>query len=127
MQPEKPQHESAPWTTAALWTGVFLAPVAWAVHLQFVYAVSQQACTGKISDMTLHIVSLACAAAAVAGGLLAAWHWFKSGAQWPSDERSDLIARRRFLSSEGILSSVLFALIIVGQWLAIVFLSPCPP
>src|SRR4051812_14326725 len=101
MNVQQHKGENAPWTTVALWIGLFLAPAAWAIHLQFVYATAQQACNGKIDQATLHFVSLACTALAVAGGLLATWNWFKAGAQSPSDERSDFVARRRFLSAEG--------------------------
>jgi hypothetical protein len=126
MNTDQPKPESAPVTTLALWTGLLLAPIAWAVHLQFVYAASQQVCNERLTPAMLQAASITCLALAVAAGLLATWNWFTAGAKWPSDERSDLIARRRFLSAEGMLSALLFALVIAAQWLALVYFSPCP-
>ena len=126
MDTDQPKPESAPITTLALWTGLLLAPIAWAVHLQFVYAASQQVCTDRLTQTTLQAVSIICLALAVTAGLLATWNWFSAGAKWPSDERSDLVARRRFLSAEGMLSALLFAIVIVAQWLALVYFPPCP-
>jgi hypothetical protein len=71
------------------------------------------------------MVSAACVLAALGAGILAAGLWFTSGAKWPSDGRSDIVARQRFLSAEGMLSGLLFAIIVVGQWLAVIYLSPC--
>jgi hypothetical protein len=126
MGTNQPKPPSAPLTTLALWTGFLLAPVAWAVHLQFVYAASQQVCKQKLSSVTLNSVSAICLGLAVISGLLATWNWFSAGAKWPSDDRSDLVARRRFLSAEGILAAVLFAVVIAAQWLALIYLPPCP-
>jgi hypothetical protein len=123
----EPQHDGAWGTSAALWTGVLLGPAAWGVHLQFVYAAADQVCKGNLDKTALHIASIACLSVAIAGGLIAAWLWFTSGVKWPSDARSDLVARRRFLAAEGILTGVLFAIVIVGQWLSIVYYPPCPP
>jgi hypothetical protein len=123
----EPQHDGAWGTSAALWAGVLLGPAAWGVHLQFVYAAAEQVCKGNLDKTALHIASIACLVVAIASGIIAAWLWFMSGAKWSSDARSDLVARQRFLSCEGILSGVLFAIVIVGQWLSIVYYSPCPP
>jgi hypothetical protein len=126
MVTNQPKPPSAPLTTIALWTGLFLAPAAWGVHLQFVYAASQQVCKKNLTSVTLNSASAICLALAVISGLLATWNWFMAGATWPSDERSDLIARRRFLSAEGMLTALLFAVVIGAQWLALVYLPPCP-
>jgi hypothetical protein len=125
MNPAQQKAGDAPWTTLGLWVGVLLPPAAWAAHLQFVYAGSEQVCKGNLSLATLNIVSGVCVLAALAAGVLAASLWFTSGAQWPSDTRSDLVARRRFLSAEGMLSGLLFAIVVVAQWFALVYLSPC--
>jgi hypothetical protein len=125
MGTHQPKPESAPFTTLALWTGFLLAPAAWAVHLQLVYAASEQVCKQHLSRATLNAVSVVCVALAVGGGLLATLNWFIAGAKWPSEERSDLTARQRFLSAEGILSGLLFTVVIVAQWLALLYLTPC--
>jgi hypothetical protein len=116
---------NAPWTTFGLWIGILLPPAAWAIHLQFVYAASEQVCKGHVSLTTLNIVSAASVLAALGAGVLAAGLWFGSGAKWPAEEQSDVIARQRFLSAEGMLSGLLFAIVVVAQWFALVYLSPC--
>jgi hypothetical protein len=126
MQVDHPKPETAPLTTLALWLGLFLSPAAWAMHLQFVYAASQQICKQHLSEVTLNNASILCLTLAVIGGLIATWNWFTAGANWPSEERSDLIARRRFLSAEGMLSSLLFTIVIVAQWLSVAYFPPCP-
>jgi hypothetical protein len=125
MSAAQPQPKNARLTTLGLWVGVLLPPVAWAAHLQFVYAASEQVCRGRLGLATLNIISAMCLLAALCAGVLATGLWFGSGAKWPSDERSDLVARQRFLSAEGMLSGLLFAIVLVGQWLALVYLSPC--
>ena len=117
--------EHAPWTTLGLWIGVLLPPAAWGTHLQFVYAASEQVCKGRFGLTTLNVVSAICVLATVCSGLLAAGLWFGAGAKWPSDQASDLVARQRFLSAEGMLSGLLFAIVVTGQWLALIYLSPC--
>src|SRR3954469_16306367 len=125
MDTNQPMPPSAPLTTLALWMGFLLAPAAWAVHLQFVYATSEQVCKQHLSRATLNGVSTACLTVAVFGGVLATMNWLLAGAKWPSDERSDLVARRRFLAAEGILTGLLFTVVIVAQWMALVYHSPC--
>lgn len=122
---EPPQHDGSLLATTLLWTAFFLPPAAWGFHLQFVYAAADQVCQGGVRELTLHIASIVCLAVAVLGGVVALWQWLAAGATWPSEQRSDFIARRRFLSAEAMLASLLFGLVIVGQWLAVLYLSPC--
>jgi hypothetical protein len=117
--------DEAPWTTFCLWVGVLLPPAMWGLHLQFVYAASEQVCKGQLSLATLNVASACCVAAALGAGMLATGLWFASGRRWPSEERSDVIARRRFLSAEGMLSSLLFSIVVIGQWMSVFYLSPC--
>jgi Mn2+/Fe2+ NRAMP family transporter len=124
---EQPEHESAWSTTGALWLGFALGPVAWAVHLQVIYASSQQVCQGDSSHRTLHIVSAACLAAAVVGAIVAGWEFFRGGGGLPSEREGGLKARRRFLSAECLLTSLLFAVVIIAQWTVVAAVPPCPP
>jgi hypothetical protein len=117
--------DEAPWTTLGLWIGVLLPPAVWGLHLQFVYAASEQVCKGKLNVGTLNLASACCVIVALGAGALATGIWFASGTQWPSEDRSDLIARKRFLSAEGMLSSLLFSIVVVGQWMSIFYLPPC--
>jgi hypothetical protein len=109
----------------ALWTAFFLGPAAWGVHLQSVYAASQQVCDGTFRLATLHVISTVCLAMSLGGGLLAMVLWLRAGAVWPSEERADAIARFRFVSAEAILTGILFALVIIAQWISVLYYSPC--
>src|SRR4051794_20464148 len=127
MSNEERVSHRAPMTTPILWLALFMAPAAWAIHLQFVYAASQQVCKGSFSLFSLHVVSLACVLAALVGLSVALWQLIVTGAKWPSDEHNDEVARRRFLAAEAILAGLLFSIVITAQWFALVYLSPCPP
>jgi hypothetical protein len=124
---EQPEHESAWSITGALWMGFALGPIAWIAHLQVIYAASQQVCQGDASRQSLHIVSAVCLAAAVIGAAVAGWEFFRGGDLTPSEFEGGLKARRRFMSAEGILTGVLFAVVIIAQWTVVAALPPCPP
>ncbi|MFO0791053.1 MAG: hypothetical protein U0805_16460 [Pirellulales bacterium] len=124
-KPEQPQHDRSLLANTLLWSAFFLPPAAWGFHLQFVYAAADQVCKGGMREQMLHIASTACLVASLLGGIVAFWQWLAAGATWPSEHRSDFIARQRFLSAEAMLASLLFGLVIVGQWLAVLHLPPC--
>jgi hypothetical protein len=126
MQPEQPEKEGWRHEMAALWAGFALGPVAWAVHLQSVYAASQQACEGDLKSASLHLISGACLAAAIIGAVLSAWLWGHGQFIVPSQFDEGYMARRRFMSVEGLMSGALFSLVIIAQWIALFYLSPCP-
>jgi type III secretory pathway component EscU len=117
--------DEAPWITLGLWIGLLLPPAVWGIHLQFVYAASEQVCKGQLSLTTVNVISAICIAAAIGAGILATGLWFGAGRIWPSEAKTDLIARQRFLSAEGMLSSLLFSIIVVGQWTGVLYLTPC--
>jgi hypothetical protein len=126
VRAKPPEPDPALWTTLALWIGFSLGPTAWAVQLELVYAAAQQACQGDITITTLHMASGVCLIVSILGGVSAAWHWFRTGAAVPSQFETGIVTRRRFLSIQGMFTGALFAIIIAAQWLAIVYLSPCP-
>src|SRR4051812_29361685 len=68
-----------------LWLGVLLGPVSWAAQLQCVYALSEQACKGNVSLLSLHLTTALCLAGAIAGGAIAFVHWRRLGSRWPAD------------------------------------------
>lgn len=74
--------------------------------------------------LPLHLVTLATLALAVAGGLVAWRDWRRSGGEWPGEEGS-VLARSRFMGVLGLLTSAFFALVIVAEWAAKLFLDPC--
>jgi hypothetical protein len=107
----------------ALWTGLLLAPLAWLLNLSAAYALVPRACvTGN--HLLGHLVHLVCLLLAL-GGALVAWRlWQAIGARWPQDEGGSA-ARSRFMAATGVLTSLLFALVVVAQWIAGFMISPC--
>lgn len=107
-----------------LWVAVLAAPVAWMLQLQIVYAMVQPACrSGR--GMLLHAPTAVLLAVSVA----AAWHAVRA---WRSDgftpvQESDpcLVGRRRFMAVVGVMGSALFFLVIIAQWIPVMFIDPC--
>ena len=106
----------------ALWAGVLLAPLAFLLNLQIVYTLVTLDC-GRVTPW-LHVSELAMLALAVGGGGLAWREWRRAGEERAGDEGGPL-ARSRFLAVLGMLTSALFVLAILAQWLPILVLGPC--
>lgn len=115
--------------TVALWGGWALAAVAWALHLGISYGMVEWYChteTGIAPD-TIHWVLNATTVITVALALLS------MALSWSNARRvgSDTAAtkegeeRQRFMSTSGMMISLLFLSIILMQGLPNFFLGPC--
>jgi cytochrome c biogenesis factor len=107
----------------ALWAGVLLAPVAFLLNLELAYAVVPHACSSQ-NRLPVHLVHLVCLLIALVGGAFALRSWRSCGETWPGEE-GGAVSRSRFMAGLGLLLSVLFALVIVAQWIPSFVLSPC--
>jgi hypothetical protein len=107
----------------ALWTGLLLPPAAFLLNLELAYALVPNACSSG-NELSVHLVHLVCLALAVFGGVTAWRFWRRSGETWPGDEGGP-VARSRFMAGLGFLTSALFALVILAQWIPSFMLSPC--
>ncbi len=96
---------------AALWTGVFAGPIAWALDLTISYALVPWSCRAQ-STALLHFITLG-ALAIIAGGAYAAW----------SAQRHD--RRGRFLTMFALLFCGLSALVVIGGQVPRVVLHVC--
>lgn len=103
-EPQRPSRE--PRALAALWLGMFLAPVAFFAHLQVAYVLVPWACVTS-SHLWLHVVAWLAIITSVAGILFA---------------RSQ---REQFIGLVGSVTSSMFVLILLAQWVAGLFISPC--
>lgn len=110
--------------TAKLWIGLLAGPAAWAVQLQTVYTLAPWSCDHS-NLLPLHLVTSLCLAGAIGGGWLAWKKWQEIGG-WPGGDEDVDSGRVRLMSVVGIMSSALFALVILAQWFAVVMLDPCP-
>jgi hypothetical protein len=111
---------AGPW---ALWAGVLAGPLAMLVQLQVNYALVLWAC-GAGREWALHLTALLALVVTSAGGWLSWRNRRRTGAGW-EDEGAGVIPRSRFMAVVGVLASVLFALVIVAQWIPIFVYGPC--
>ena len=106
--------------TRVMWPALLAGPVAWAVQLQGVFALSAWATEGG-GFALLHAVSALCLLAALGGGFLA-WRAWRTAGGWPGGTEAPDAARVRYLGVLGTMTGVLFACVIVAQWVAVVML-----
>lgn len=109
----------------ALWTGVLGGPVAWAIQFQIGYTLCRFSCTREHLAAVHHALTLATLIAAVACTLLALREWRRSGPPGSHGDEGGALGRSRFLAALGVLSSGLFSIVIVAEWVPMFFLSPC--
>jgi hypothetical protein len=74
--------------------------------------------------MWLHLTALGTLALALGGGGLA-WRDWRSTGGGPAGDGEGAIPRTRFVTVLGMMTSALFALIIVAQWIPTFILGPC--
>jgi hypothetical protein len=114
-------HDGTP--VLSLWAGNLLAPAAFLLDLQLAYMMTSVACRHQ-TTLHLHLVH----AGTIALGLLGTWlawrGWRRVGRELP-DGATGPVARSRFLGAVGVLTSLLFVLVMVAQWLPQLFLGPC--
>ena len=106
-----------------LWAGVLTGPLAALVQLQTNYALVLWAC-GAGQTWALHLVALAALLLAAGAGALSLRNWRKTGGGW-DDGGAGVAARSRFMSVVGMFVSVISALVIIAQWIAVFVYDPC--
>jgi hypothetical protein len=108
----------APPRAAVLWTGILAGPVAWAGDLLVRYALVHWSC-GTQQTAALNLISVVTLFLVVTGGIVA-WRTFRrTPSQAPTDGGRPA-DRSRFMALLGILTSTLFALVVLAgaipQW-----------
>jgi hypothetical protein len=106
-----------------LWAGVLVGPLATLVQLQTNYALVLWAC-GAGRTWALHAVASAALLLCVGAGLLSLRNWRKAGGGW-EDEGAGVLPRSRFMSVVGMFVSLMSALVVVAQWIAVFIYNPC--
>ena len=102
---------------------LIVPPLAMLANLEASYVLVPEACdTG--SKLVLHLVHAGMLLVTVVTAVLARRWWRRTGWRWP-DEGGGALARTRFLGVVGLWSSVLFGLVILSQWFAVVMWPPC--
>jgi hypothetical protein len=106
-----------------LWIGMLLPPIAWGVQLQSLYLTSEFGC--RSSDFTWnHVVVVVALGISIVAGVIAWGEWTASDAS-DEAEGGDQMSRRRFMSLLGVLTSALFSITILAQWLPTLMGVPC--
>ena len=118
------EHFREPRGIALLWFAVLAGPLAWMFGLNAEYGLVRVACA-RDNMLYLHAVSLLTLLLALAGGWVALREWRRAGGVFREEEEGGSIPRSRFMTALGLLSSALFALTILCQWVASFFLNPC--
>jgi hypothetical protein len=106
-----------------LWFGLLTAPLAFLLNLLLSYMLVPWACATS-QHVMLHLVPLGALLLAAGGGISAWDNWQRMRQVQPS-EAGGVLPRSRFMAVIGLLSSGLFILVIMAQWLPHFILSPC--
>ena len=115
--------EENPTHIFAQWFGVLGGPIAWAMQLQANYALVPPACqNGDLKRV--HMVSAICLLLTVGALVVARGSWAKTKNKTPGS-REPAEARSAFMGLLGMLISLLFALVIIAQWMPVLFFNPC--
>ncbi len=107
----------------ALWISILLGPIAWFLNFQIIYGFAAVACkTGKLRmfvscGVTLAIVLL--------GLILSIWLLMTSRHSEPDELTQRLANRAHFMAAVGLLTNIMFSLVIIAQIIASVMVDPC--
>lgn len=104
---------------AAQWFAVVAPPLAWAAQQQLAYQWVPSACTTG-ATAPLHLVHAAALLVTISAGIVA---WRERGRQPAAEPPAP--ERHRFVTLFGVLTSGLFTLVILAQWLPQWFFGPC--
>ena len=103
--------------------GVLVPPLATLAGMEVSYGLVGPACSSG-DLLALHLTRLVTLLVVLGAGLLAWREWQAVGIEHPGDGGSPG-TRSRFLSWVGVFAAGLFTLVVIAQWIAAFFLSPC--
>ncbi|HKG23688.1 MAG TPA: hypothetical protein VKC34_17430 [Blastocatellia bacterium] len=109
----------------AFWllAGLLVAPLAFLLDLEINYALVPVVClSGNL--YLLHLVSAGSLLLSLCGAFIAWRDWEITGREWPG-EMAGSIPRSRFMSALGLMTSVLFIILIIAMWVPNFVLDPC--
>lgn len=107
----------------AQWLGLFLAPAAFFAHLQVRYVLVPWACATN-GQLWIHVVGVLALVIAVLGAF-AAWRTVKSADREKPGHAGGAIPRTHMLGVMGLGISLMFVLVLLGQWASVFFFSAC--
>jgi hypothetical protein len=108
----------APPSAVVLWIGVLTGPIAWACDLLIRYALVHWSCGAQHTGV-LKLISLVTLLLVIGGGIVAGRALGRTPPRVPTDGGNPA-SRARFMAMLGVLTSVLFAVVVVAgavpQW-----------
>jgi hypothetical protein len=107
----------------AQWVGMFLAPASFAVHLEVTYNVIPWACV-RGGELWVHVVDVLALLLSLVGTVVAWRVWQRTSPEAPS-EAGGSVPRTSFLGACGLGFSAIVSLVLLAQWVASFFISPC--
>ncbi len=121
--PDAPvEHDEGP-APRAQWIGFFLAPAVFFAHLQLTYVLVPWACV-RDGELWIHLAGALSIALAALGAFVAWRTWQRAGREDPG-EAGGALPRTRLLGVLGLGLSLMFALLLLGQWMTAFFFSAC--
>jgi hypothetical protein len=115
--------EQAP-TGASVWLAL-AAPIIWSLDLGIRYALVPMAC-GRHGDVTwLRVISFTCVGLVTAGAIVCLLEWRGTASRDNPGGVSAVPARARFTALLGLMSCVLFVILLIAGALPTYFIDPC--
>ncbi len=118
------QKYNSPRGLIQLWTGVLLAPLAWAFHLLISYVFASTIC-GSGSKIFLFAGSALFLGLAFAGSWYSWTNYRNIGNSWTKGSNDGVLVRSRFIAGAGLALGCLSFLLIVAQTIPMLLLETC--
>jgi hypothetical protein len=112
-------------SSALLWTGLLVPPIAWAFQLQANYVLASLTCQ-QGSRWPLYLVTLVALLITLAAGF-GSWRARARVNGMHSDDGGSLLSVARFMAVLGLMTSALFSLVIIAQAVPSFIFRGCQP
>jgi hypothetical protein len=106
-----------------IWLALLTPPAVALLHIAIGYPVEHTSCATQ-SLVQFHVLTVVLLFLAVGAGLIARREWIRHGSASPG-QRPPPQGTRRLMALLGMIGAVLFAFIIIVQWLPVTMLPPC--
>ena len=107
----------------ALWFGLLIGPIVWAIQMQIGFMLVPWACATGLQPY-MWMVTIIALLISLSGALVSWRMWKQTGAEWPG-QKADPVSRARFMAAGGVFMSLMFALAIIAQGIPSYILSAC--
>jgi hypothetical protein len=107
----------------SLWTGVLGAPILWAIQLESIYSLSRFVCHRPWVEKLQHVGNAGLLLLAIGCCIHAFVDWRRlhdAESTGPGAE-----GRSRFMSVLGMMTSTLFILLMIAEWVPLFLIDPC--